>query len=44
MKYRITVGVLSLCLGTLAWAAAPSNDDNNSADTELQREPRQSNT
>lgn len=37
MKYRITVGVLSLCLGTLAWAAGPSNDENTSADTELQR-------
>lgn len=32
---KFTVGVLSLCLGTLAWAAAPKND--NSADSELQR-------
>jgi SH3 domain-containing YSC84-like protein 1 len=32
----ITIGVLSLSLATLAWAAG-SNDDNNSADTELQR-------
>jgi SH3 domain-containing YSC84-like protein 1 len=33
----ITVSVLTLFLGTLAWAAGPSNDDNNSANTELQR-------
>lgn len=37
MKYKITVGVLTLCLGTLAWAAGPQNDTNNAADTELQR-------
>jgi SH3 domain-containing YSC84-like protein 1 len=36
MKF-ITVSVLSLCLGTLAWAAGPQNDDNNAADNELQR-------
>jgi SH3 domain-containing YSC84-like protein 1 len=35
MKFRITIGVLSLCLGTLAWAAGPK--DNDSADSELQR-------
>ena len=33
----ITVSVLTLCLGTLAWAAGPQNDNNNAADTELQR-------
>jgi SH3 domain-containing YSC84-like protein 1 len=33
----ITISVLTLCLGTLAWAAGPPNDDNNSANTELQR-------
>jgi SH3 domain-containing YSC84-like protein 1 len=35
MKSKLTIGVLSLCLGTLAWAAGPKDD--NSADTELQR-------
>ncbi len=35
MKSKLTIGVLSLCLATLAWAAGPK--DNNSADSELQR-------
>jgi lipid-binding SYLF domain-containing protein len=35
MKSKFTIGMLSLCLATLAWAAGPK--DNNSADSELQR-------
>jgi SH3 domain-containing YSC84-like protein 1 len=34
MKYKITIGVLSLCLGTIAWAASPKDDNSGS---ELQR-------
>ena len=33
----IIVSVITLCLGSLAWAAGPQNDNNNAADTELQR-------
>jgi len=35
MNYKITIGVLSLCLGTLAWAGPKDKDD--SSGNELQR-------
>jgi SH3 domain-containing YSC84-like protein 1 len=37
MRFKTTIGLLTLCLGALAWAAGPSDDDNSSADNELQR-------
>ncbi len=36
MKYKITVSLLSLCLGASAWALTPKDNDTN-ADVELQR-------